>query len=210
MGVRTYVPALGRFLTPDPVRGGSANAYDYANQDPVNNYDLSGEGPCTTVLKRKVCSSTYARLAHEVKKRLRQRGVRFLRLKSKNPLLNLKWGNGGADEKREDWLEHLAGEVGHGVREAYETTASVMRYMKCGAYAGTGRADNCAAKAEDKIKSAIGTVAPLAAGCIEKLVPAWDEQAGWKDLPKEMGKQVRKANIYMLIATCTYGALGGA
>ncbi len=43
MGVRSYVPALGRFLTPDPVFGGSANPYDYANQDPINNFDLTGE-----------------------------------------------------------------------------------------------------------------------------------------------------------------------
>lgn len=43
MGRRSYVPAIGRFLTPDPVFGGSANPYDYANQDPINLFDLSGE-----------------------------------------------------------------------------------------------------------------------------------------------------------------------
>lgn len=43
MGVRSYVPAIGRFLSPDPVLGGSANAYEYAGADPVNNFDLTGE-----------------------------------------------------------------------------------------------------------------------------------------------------------------------
>jgi RHS repeat-associated protein len=43
MGVRSYVPVLGRFLSADPVRGGSANAYEYAAGDPVNNFDLTGE-----------------------------------------------------------------------------------------------------------------------------------------------------------------------
>ena len=42
MGVRAYVPTLGRFLSPDPVLGGSANAYDYANQNPLTNIDLDG------------------------------------------------------------------------------------------------------------------------------------------------------------------------
>lgn len=42
MGVRSYVPAMGRFTSVDPVVGGSANDYDYANQDPVNTVDLDG------------------------------------------------------------------------------------------------------------------------------------------------------------------------
>ncbi|HWC49625.1 MAG TPA: RHS repeat-associated core domain-containing protein [Solirubrobacterales bacterium] len=43
MGARSYIPALGRFLTPDPVSGGSANPYDYARQDPINKFDLNGQ-----------------------------------------------------------------------------------------------------------------------------------------------------------------------
>lgn len=43
MGARLYDPALGRFLEVDPIRGGSANAYDYVNQDPIDGLDLSGD-----------------------------------------------------------------------------------------------------------------------------------------------------------------------
>lgn len=42
MGARSYVPEMGRFLSEDPVPGGSANNYDYANQDPINQFDLTG------------------------------------------------------------------------------------------------------------------------------------------------------------------------
>lgn len=42
MGVRDYIPAIGRFLSTDPVNGGSANSYDYADADPVNGLDLAG------------------------------------------------------------------------------------------------------------------------------------------------------------------------
>jgi RHS repeat-associated protein len=42
MGVRSYVPQIGRFLQPDPLPGGSANAYSYTFGDPVNSSDPSG------------------------------------------------------------------------------------------------------------------------------------------------------------------------
>jgi hypothetical protein len=42
MGARSYVPAIGRFISTDPVPGGSANSYEYATGDPVNVVDLAG------------------------------------------------------------------------------------------------------------------------------------------------------------------------
>jgi RHS repeat-associated protein len=43
-GARDYDPALGRFLTRDPIgfAGGQSNVYDYAANDPVNFVDPSG------------------------------------------------------------------------------------------------------------------------------------------------------------------------
>ncbi|MFJ3197944.1 DNRLRE domain-containing protein [Streptomyces griseoviridis] len=46
MGVRLYNPTTGRFLSADPIPGGSCNAYDYACADPVNSDDVTGCATC--------------------------------------------------------------------------------------------------------------------------------------------------------------------
>ena len=43
MGVRSYVPQIGRFLQPDPIPGGSADAYTYTYGDPINSADPTGD-----------------------------------------------------------------------------------------------------------------------------------------------------------------------
>lgn len=43
MGARAYNANTGRFSQTDPVPGGSANPYDYAQQNPVTNFDLTGK-----------------------------------------------------------------------------------------------------------------------------------------------------------------------
>jgi RHS repeat-associated protein len=43
MGVRTYVPQLGRFMQPDPVPGGTSNPYAYTSGDPLGETDLTGK-----------------------------------------------------------------------------------------------------------------------------------------------------------------------
>lgn len=42
MGVRVYLPTVGRFASVDPIEGGTSNSYVYAT-DPVNDFDLTGQ-----------------------------------------------------------------------------------------------------------------------------------------------------------------------
>jgi RHS repeat-associated protein len=41
LGARTYIPAIGRFMSVDPQEGGNENSYVYP-PDPVNDFDLDG------------------------------------------------------------------------------------------------------------------------------------------------------------------------
>ncbi len=53
MGVRAYHPALGTFMSPDPVTGAGINPYSYTNADPINSSDYSG-------------ADAYSNIAHSV------------------------------------------------------------------------------------------------------------------------------------------------
>lgn len=78
MGVRSYIPSLGRFLQTDPVAGGSCNAYDYVCQDPVNKFDLEGDVclPCiAAIAARAVLAAKRARDAARAKRVAANRSI---------------------------------------------------------------------------------------------------------------------------------------
>ncbi|RIK09758.1 MAG: hypothetical protein DCC49_05525, partial [Acidobacteria bacterium] len=58
MGARMYQPKLGRFLSRDPITGGSANDYEYTSGDPINRLDVSGMHHICTVYQNPNCQTS--------------------------------------------------------------------------------------------------------------------------------------------------------
>jgi hypothetical protein len=103
MGMRSYVPALGRFLSPDPIPGGSASAYDYAGQDPVNNFDLTGEcyvtrRPSPGKCKKSDMITTRQELVHKIRQIARRLHIHLPPVGNNictAPACTSGWGGGG-------------------------------------------------------------------------------------------------------------------
>ncbi len=110
MGVRSYVPSLGRFLSVDPVVGGSANAYECSFSDPVNNSDLSG------------LATKKARKRRERRARAAARDAdRLARIYVHARRAVIRQYNGGDDEEKE------ARQGAHTVNAAFKRAAPVFQ-----------------------------------------------------------------------------------
>ncbi|ATE56055.1 LamG-like jellyroll fold domain-containing protein [Actinosynnema pretiosum] len=89
MGARPYSPLLGRFLSVDPVEGGSANDYDYVNGDPVNTTDLDGRCPFCVVL---LIAGVRAGVSIIIKQGARQATTQVAKQVTRKPIGNVVTG----------------------------------------------------------------------------------------------------------------------
>lgn len=196
MGVRSYVPALGRFLTPDPVLGGSANAYDYANQDPINNFDLTGEKFCAHEYGREVCGNNgrqiqrgAERAERETRRLSRENHIGAPVVKSRRctaVACTVGWGGGNHSDAVSNFIESAANKVVH----------LLVTY-------GTSRTMNWANSTENE----------QIMGCAKEASEAWSETAELRAAgagdgpPIAVGTTITSA-VYAA-ASCAGSVLGG-
>jgi RHS repeat-associated protein len=189
MGVRSYVPAMGRFLSPDPVKGGSANAYEYAAGDPVNNFDLTGE-KCATKNKqaRNRCIQRKNRNARRrARRRGSARGVRQAVVR-KRPCTAIActsgWGGGSQRDSVIKFLtkvtratiDYLVNgspaerNVQQHIRSMYADAGAFLRRhaAACAAGAAWGWGISAPLRAEDPLFGSLQSGAIAGGECVEK------------------------------------------
>jgi RHS repeat-associated protein len=137
LGARSYVPQLGRFLQPDPIPGGSANAYGYTFGDPVNASDPSGESSVLELIAGHASEVGAAALAKEEAEIAARRAAEAAqhaaeeasarREAESNALLaswNATWAAGPQYANEEEWYEEEWEEEGGEEDASYNHSGS--------------------------------------------------------------------------------------
>jgi RHS repeat-associated protein len=148
MGARSYIPQLGRFLQPDPIPGGSANAYSYTFGDPINTTDPTGEyvegayiTAANNTLNREAVERQAAREAEAREAAARAAAEKAAREAAEDAAVAAGPQYGGGEEEWEEWGEEEGGYEyisDHGGKEEHHVEPAILVQSLSGEESGSG------------------------------------------------------------------------